>query len=186
MNSISKDNQDKTERILAAVQSNKQSDNASAGLEIKQIQHVFFTLGQDRNYAFRGDVVKEILTVGKINPVFGCPEEILGIINVRGETESVISLHAVLGLAVPEISPQSRILLADDCRIHSGIFVDEVEDVAEIPEGSLQKAVYKMEPDITFEETDFNGKHYIVLDVARLFELVEKQCGLQDDNNGGK
>ncbi len=186
MNNISKDSQNKNERILAAVQQDKQSENTSNSLEIKKIQHVFFTLEPDRYYALSGEAVKEILPIGKINPVFGCPEDILGIINIRGETESVISLHAVLGLASTQISPQSRVLIAGDGRIHSGIFVDIVEDVAEIPEDSLQKVVYKMEPDIAVAETDFNGRHYIVLDTARIFALVEKHCGLQDDTNDGK
>ncbi len=186
MNNIVKGNHDKTEGILAAIQNPQQLANTLTSLEIKKIQHVFFSLGQNRHYAFCGDVVKEILTISKINPVFGCPEDILGIINIRGETESVISLHAVLGVAPPAISPQSRILLSSDGRIHSGIFVDTVEDVAEIPENTLEKVVYKMEPDIAVAETDFNGRHYIVLDVARIFALVEKHCGLQDDKDGGK
>ena len=143
-------------------------------------------MGADRHYAFCGQAVKKILTIGRINPDFGCPEAVLGMINIRGAMESVISLHAVLGLTPPQVTAQSRILLAADGRLHSGIFVDKVDDVAEITENTLQDNVYKMEPDIALAETDFQGRHYIVLDVSRIFTLVEKFCGLRDEQDDGK
>lgn len=186
MNDIANGNNEKIEGILSVIQNHQQSADALISVEVKKIQYVFFTLGADRYYAFEGDAVKEILTIGRINPVFGCPEAILGMINIRGEMESVISLHAVLGLTPPQITAQSRILIAADGRLHSGIFVDKVDDVAEIPENTVLNNVYKMEPDIARAETDFQGRHYIVLDVARIFVLVEKLCGLRDDQDDAK
>lgn len=186
MNNAANGSNDKIEGILSAIRLTQQSADTLISVEAKKIQHVFFTLGSGRHYAFEGEAVKEILTIGRINPVFGCPEAILGMINIRGEMESVISLHAVLGLTPPQVTAQSRILLASDGRLHSGIFVDEVDDVAEIPENTLQNSVYKMEPDIALAEMDFQGRHYIVLDVARIFSLVEKLCGLRDEQDDGK
>lgn len=61
-------------------------------VEEEKIKLVIFSLGQDR-YAFPGKDVKEILRCEKITYVPGSPPVIHGIINNRGDIESVIKLN---------------------------------------------------------------------------------------------
>jgi purine-binding chemotaxis protein CheW len=116
---------------------NKRREAVQAvGLEEEQIKLVVFSLGQDR-YAFPGKNVKEILRCGKITYVPGSPPIYHGIINNRGDIESVINVHQLLGLPDSEITPRSRIIIGLGAGITSGILVDALEDVTDFQVSSI-------------------------------------------------
>ena len=77
--------------------------------------------------------VESIVSVQEITYVPGTPSWILGVVNVRGEIESVLDLKAVLGLGRTEITPETRLLIAQDGELRSGLLVDQVVDIAELP-----------------------------------------------------
>lgn len=90
-------------------------------------------------YGLPGRDVLEILPEEKIHPIPGTPPCIPGLITVRGEIESVLDLRAVLGL--PSRGEGERlILLASSGSIRSGILIDTVEDVADVPRSSILPA----------------------------------------------
>jgi len=105
----------KNERILAEVEKRKRQAQSAEAVEEKT-EMVIFTLGDDV-YAFYGHHVKEILPYEKITLVPGCPDSIIGIINVRGDIESVINLHKLIGIPESRISRKTRIIIAAEQEI---------------------------------------------------------------------
>ncbi|MBI5440089.1 MAG: purine-binding chemotaxis protein CheW [Deltaproteobacteria bacterium] len=86
--------------------------------------------------ALPGSEVKEILPAGEISPVPGAPDFLPGIINVRGDIESVLDIRQFLGLH-PEPIRSPLILLAESGGVRSGILVEEVLDVTDVPASSM-------------------------------------------------
>ena len=86
---------------------------------------VVFTLGGDW-FAFHGDKVREILTDNTVFFLPGCPASLEGVINVRGDIESVVLLRTVFGYSAA-VDASSRILLGHGKSMRSGIRVDSVD-----------------------------------------------------------
>jgi len=104
------------------------------------IKLVFIKLS-GKIYAFNGADIKEILRFEKITFVPGTSDYILGIINVRGEIESVIDLGKIIGLSKKTANISNitgRITLAEKDGIKTGIFVDSVEDMVDVPISMLK------------------------------------------------
>ena len=102
----------------------------------KTTRIVFFTIGE-RLFAVAGASIREILPLGEIAFVPGCPSSMLGVINVRGDIESVVSLAAMLGMSESNRSRHSSIMLALAGGIRSGLTVDAIVDVAEVPQSAV-------------------------------------------------
>lgn len=106
-----------------------------------QVKLVVFTLGE-RWFAFHGEAIREVLADSEVYFLPGCPPSMEGVINVRGDIESVIRLRAVLGLPDGETSANSRILLAKAgtlrSGLRSGLRVDRVEDVLDVAQSAVQ------------------------------------------------
>lgn len=101
------------------------------------VKLVVFSLGEQW-FAFHGTTIREVLADSEVYFLPGCPRSMEGVINVRGDIESVIRLRAVLGLSEIEASASSRILLGQADAIRSGLRVDRVEDVLDVPQSSIQ------------------------------------------------
>lgn len=86
---------EKSDRILAEVKRRK-SQEKIVDVDEEKVKLVIFSLLSDY-YAFHGSDVKEILPLGKITYVPGSPDFILGIINVRGDIESILNIHNFWG-----------------------------------------------------------------------------------------
>ena len=95
---------------------------------------VVFALGSDW-FAFAAEHVREILAQATVFFVPGCPPSLEGVINVRGDIQSVIRLHALLHL--PAGKPNGAILLCATPAMNSGIRVDRVIDVLDLPRSSI-------------------------------------------------
>ena len=76
------------------------------------VKLVIFALGDDQ-FAFLGEGIHEILTKVDVFFVPGCPPSLEGVINVRGDIESVIRPHDLLHLpASRRTTPQLSCLAA--------------------------------------------------------------------------
>lgn len=114
----------------------------TAGKEIVNVDEpviklVVFALGDDW-FAFHGERIREILTKANIFFVPGCPGSLEGVINVRGDIESVIRLNELLQVPLPEVNASPAILLGVGAAMNSGIRVDKVVDVIDTPQSSIQ------------------------------------------------
>lgn len=93
-----------------------------------------FSLGTSW-FALPGASVREIVPRTEVFYVPGCPGSLEGVINVRGDIESVVNLKGLLG---EEAAPDGAILVGRAAGFQSGVRVDRVLDVIEVAEDALQ------------------------------------------------
>lgn len=140
-------------------------------IEEKTTQLVVFLL--DGAYlAFQGEYIKEIVPVQDICYVPGMPEYLPGVINVRGDIESVLDLRIILGFQPCPLTKHSRVTLGEANGIRSGILVDSVEDVLEIPENQIIQALSGLRAEYdeyVLGEATYHQHELLLLDVAKLF-----------------
>ena len=101
------------------------------------IKLVIFTLAEEW-FAFAGNKIREILADSPVFFLPGCPASLEGVINVRGDIESVIRLHTLLGFPESQIGASSSILIGQGNHLRSGIRVDRVEEVIDLPQSSIR------------------------------------------------
>ncbi len=106
-------------------------------LEEPQVKLVIFRLGNER-FALRGAQVREILPAGEIFFIPGCPDSMVGVINLRGDVESVLQLDRLLGRSSDAAHSGRFILLVQASAMRTGLLVDQVEDVVDLAESALQ------------------------------------------------
>jgi purine-binding chemotaxis protein CheW len=131
-------------------------------------------------FAFPGEAIREILPQVDIFFVPGCPSSLEGVINVRGDIESVIRLAELLGKPVAEATATSSILRGIGGGMHSGIRVDRVVDVLDVVQSAIQT------PPATLPEhmrhivsglMQYQGKPVAILDLKRIFEDYQRGLG---------
>jgi purine-binding chemotaxis protein CheW len=105
-------------------------------VDIPMVKLVIFELDQQR-FAFYGTHIREILAQTEVFFLPGCPASLEGVINVRGDIESVIRPHAMLHLSDSGVTPAASILLGVGAAMRSGIRVDRMVDVADVPQNSI-------------------------------------------------
>jgi purine-binding chemotaxis protein CheW len=103
------------------------------------VKLVIFALGEDC-FAFQAERIHEILAQADVFFVPGCPPSLEGVINVRGDIESVIRPHELLHLPDTGADRSSSILLGSGGGIRSGIRVDRVVDVVDVPQSTIRPA----------------------------------------------
>ena len=100
------------------------------------MQIVVFKLG-DEHFAVETDRVQSINDIMSITRVPKAPKYIKGLINLRGSIKSLVDLNLLLNVSHENEQNNIIILTVEDEEI--GILVDEVEEVLEIDEKSIQK-----------------------------------------------
>ena len=101
------------------------------------VKLVIFELG-DQRFAFHGERIREILAQADVFFVPGCPASLEGVINVRGDIESVIRPHDMLHLPDSGAGRAASILLACGGNMSSGIRVDRIVDVVDVVQSNIQ------------------------------------------------
>jgi len=163
----------KSHKILEVIEA-KQNETALVDVNVVSIKLIIFTL-QNGYYAFGRESIKEILPAGKINGVPGVPDFILGVINVRGDIESVIDINGFLGLPEQEKSSSKNIIIAEGAGVRSGILVNSVEDVMDFPEDSIQPPLASLNDKIkqfVIGETEYKDLSVTVLNTKEIFKKV--------------
>ncbi len=163
----------KADRILAEVR-RRQADAKVVEVDEEKIKLVIFSLGDDR-YAFYGSDVKKILPYKEITYVPGSLAFISGIINVSGDIESVLNIHKFLNLAETQTTINTRIILAAKAGICSGILVDSVEEVSDIPKSSIKPPISTIDEKIKHYivgEAIYNKTHVTVFDIGEIFKKI--------------
>lgn len=162
----------KSEIILDAVR--QRSKEKLIDVEEEKVKLVIFSI-LGSYYAFNGSDIKEILPHTKIFFVPGTPNFILGVINVRGDIESVISINRFLGLHEEESTQQGRILIAEKTGMRSGIAVDSIEDVADFSPGDIKPPLVTLDKtikELVAGETMYNGKNVTLVELGSIFERI--------------
>jgi len=138
----------------------------------KKIKLVIFMLLDDY-YALRADYIKEILICPKITYVPLESDFILGVISVRGDIESVLDLHILLGIPSTEISATSRLVIAEINGIRSAILLDRLIDVIDVSQSTILPPI-ACPTRFPFTECglEFKDKFTIVLDLDKIFKKI--------------
>ena len=100
-------------------------------------QWVTFRLG-DELYGIDVLQVQEVLRITEISPVPGASGYVLGIINLRGNVVTVIDARNRFGLASKESDDASRIIVVDAYDKVVGLLVDNVSEVAYVPNSKIE------------------------------------------------
>ncbi|WP_404376032.1 chemotaxis protein CheW [Vreelandella aquamarina] len=96
-------------------------------------QVVLFQLS-GQPFALPGQAVSEILKGD--TPVYfvpGLPASTEGVIHLRGNIESLITLQSLLGLTDTHANAEGMILVVHGAGIHSAVRIDRLDDVCDLP-----------------------------------------------------
>jgi len=156
------------EDILDEVRRTHQSKEV-VNVEEEKVKIVIVSIG-GKAYAFHGCDIKEIISDCDIHPVPSLPDFLPGLINVRGDIESVVNIAFFLG-GGRETGDKSLIVMAEKEGFRSGIIIDAVEDVADIPKSALHPPLSTLDgPAREFVEAEIHmdGRTATLLDIGKL------------------
>jgi purine-binding chemotaxis protein CheW len=105
----------------------------------------FVTLGIDREtFALPVETVREILDICELSKLPNAPQQLLGMIDVRGTAVPVIDLRTKFGLPRIDATPNTRILVLDVAgqgrKTLIGLVADRVFEVTNLDEDRLDPA----------------------------------------------
>jgi purine-binding chemotaxis protein CheW len=83
------------------------------------------------HYALPVERVLEVGALGEVTPVPGAPPAVIGVRNLRGQIIPVVDLAELLGLDAA--TERSSVVVADVGGGRTGLAVESVEDVGELP-----------------------------------------------------
>ena len=139
----------------------------------ERVKVVIFMCGENL-FAIYGRDIREILPSCDISWVPGLPDYLPGLINVRGDIESVIDLRHFLGEEKDD-NCTCLIAMAVHGDFHSGIMINSIEDVVDIPLRTIQPPLATLNGaarDLVIGEIEYLGKTISLLDVGRLAALI--------------
>jgi purine-binding chemotaxis protein CheW len=162
----------KTDRVLAEIK-RRQHVKDVVDVEEEQIKVVVFTCGGVR-YGFHGAKVREILPPREISWVPCLPDFLPGLINVRGDIESVVDIRVFLGLG-PADPTQCLIAMVvqGDCRF--GVLIDAVEDVTDVAVSAIKPPLASLSgsaKDLVAGELEMGQGLVTLLDIEKLASRI--------------
>ncbi len=134
---------------------------------------VIFSLAS-RLFAFYGRDLKEIIKYEDASWVPGMPDFFLGLINLRGDIESVIDIGFLFGVEEAE-KGWSHVLITQNNGVRTGIVVDSIQDVVDIPVTALHPPLSTLENrerDCIAQEFDYQEKRISLLNLSRIFDFT--------------
>lgn len=162
----------KSELILGELKG-RQRTKEVVDVEEERVKVVIFKCGASL-YAFYGKDIREILPASEISWVPCLPAHFPGLINVRGDIESVIDLRHFLGEEKEE-SGKHLIAMAVRGDFHSGIMIEAIKDVVDIPLVTIQPPLATLNGaarDLVSGEIGYDGATISLLDIGKLATLV--------------
>ncbi|NOZ58187.1 MAG: chemotaxis protein CheW [Euryarchaeota archaeon] len=143
-----------------------------------ELKLVVFRLG-DEEYAAEVSQVREIIRMEKITRLPRAPEFVEGIINLRGQLTTVISLRRLFGL--PEEQMPGRRIIVLDQEEPTGIVVDSVTEVLSLSREEVDTPEHVFGADTRFIKGvgKREDRLIIILDLSRVLKPEEVE-GLQE------
>lgn len=162
----------KSELILDELK-RRQRTKEVVDVEEERVKIVIFICGENR-YAFYGTDIREILPTCEISWVPSLPDYLPGLINVRGDIESVIDLRYFLGEERKDHGKRP-IAMAVHGDFHSGVMIESIEDVVDIPLSTIHPPLATLNGaarDLVIGEIEYCGETISLLDVGKLAALI--------------
>lgn len=129
---------------------------------------------KSEEYGIKIEQVQEIRTLESITRIPKTKPHVRGVTNLRGKIISIIDVKEKLGFTSSEITPGSRILVAEVREILTGLLVDEVDQVIRIPLGNIES-----KPSGTSDSQYVQGiakmqdRLIIILDLEKLLDEID-------------
>jgi purine-binding chemotaxis protein CheW len=82
--------------------------------------------------------VQEVIRVDSVTRVRHAPDQVAGVINLRGKIVTLLDLGLILGFGKSTVTRESRIFIVEDRNEFLGILVDRVSEVIEINSGQAE------------------------------------------------
>jgi purine-binding chemotaxis protein CheW len=79
--------------------------------------------------------VQEVIRVESVTPVRHAPDEVTGVINLRGKIVTLLDLGIILGFGKSVVTRESRVFIIEDRNEFLGVLVDRVGEVIEVEPG---------------------------------------------------
>jgi len=104
------------------------------------IRLVVFRLS-DEWYGVGISKVKEVDKVEKISYLPSSPDQIAGIVNLRGNILAVMDLKKIFNLPQEPLTERSRLVVVEEGILEVGLLSDAVVEVAEVPVKKIEPAL---------------------------------------------
>ena len=166
------ENRLRTDDALAEVRQTLRSKDV-VDVDEELVKIVVFRCGGGL-YAFLGRDVREIIPDREIHPVPTLPEYLPGLINVRGDIESAVDIRFFLG-GEKDKRADGMIIMAVRDSFRTGVIIDSVEDVVDMPAGSIKPPLPTLTGaarELAAGEVEWQGRTAVLLDVEKLMAKV--------------
>ena len=112
--------------------------------------------------------VKEITTETTSTHIAHAPQEVLGLVNIRGHIYLALDLRRLLGMPVTQITSESRLVLFKPAvGAAFGVVVDEISEIHTVTADRI--------------ESYPSGDHEIMTSTVRRVDLIAAVCRLPDE-----
>lgn len=158
----------KSELILDELKKRQRTKDI-VDVEEERVKVVIFICGVNR-YAFYGRDIREILPLSVISWVPGLPEYLPGLINVRGDIESVIDIGYFLGER-RRADGSGLVAMAVHGEFRSGVIIDSIEDVIDIPLSAIRPPLSTLDGaarEFVIGEIEHASGMAVLLDIGKL------------------
>ena len=126
---------------MAATASKAQSSGTTA--QQKEGKYLTFALAHEE-YGLEILKVREIIGYIDVTAVPQTPHYVKGVINLRGQVIPVVDLRAKFGMETTDVTDETCIIVVEivhaDRKFSTGIVVDRVQEVLDIPGDSIEEA----------------------------------------------
>ncbi len=164
----SSEEQLKSELLLEELK-RRQRSKEIVDVEEERLKVIIFHCGANR-YAFYGGDVREFLPNCKISWVPGLPDYLPGLINVRGDIESVVDIGHFLG--EPQSEPFTGLIaMAVRGDFRSGVMIDAIQDVVDLPLSAIGPPLATLEGaarDLVSATIVYGGETISLIDLGKV------------------
>jgi purine-binding chemotaxis protein CheW len=97
-------------------------------------------------FGINAQLVQEVIKVGELTQVYGAPDEVVGIRNLRGRIVTVIDMAAHLTIGRVEMGPETRLLIMEHQQEHYGFLVDSVIEAITLQRDQIEPVPSSLDP----------------------------------------
>lgn len=129
------------------------------------MQFVVFKLGEE-HFAIETEKIQSINDMMTITQVPKSPDYIKGLINLRGSIKSLVDINLLLNIVSER--KQNNIIILKVYEEEIGISVDEVEEVIDVDEESIQKLPLDSVENYIKGIINLGGKLFTIIEIEKL------------------
>jgi purine-binding chemotaxis protein CheW len=133
----------------------------------------------DETYAIETAYIREVFSLRDLTLVPGTPPFVLGIINVRGQIQTVIDLKQFLALPVRGLSEHPKVILLHGAGMEVGLLADSIEGARRIVVAEIQTALPAMLGATGDYMRGVTNERLVILDVPQV--LAAERLLVNDD-----